>query len=67
MLPSHRFSRYSLLNPERLYFRAADFESERYVIPIPGTLFAKKLPRLKELKYLGLSGSLAGMVKNVTS
>ena len=31
----------------------------RYVILIPGTLFAKKLPRLKELKYLGLTGSVA--------
>ena len=51
----HNFFRESFPNLQRLDFRATHVEYERYTIPILD-LFAKKLPRLQELKYLGVVG-----------
>jgi len=63
----HHFFRNSLPNLHRLDFRAAHIEESRYAIPIPDYLFARRLPRLKELKYLGVNGGLTGSVKNLVS
>ena len=61
----HRFFRQALPNLQHLDFRAVHVEQDRYMIPLPGTLFSKTLPRLKELKYL--AGSLMKTVRNLTS
>ena len=63
----HHFFRHSLPNLQRLDFRAAHVEQSRYVIPIPDSLFAGNLPRLEELKYLGVSGGLTETAKNLVS
>ena len=63
----HHFFKKSLPNLKRLDLRAADSEQSRYVIPIPHLLFEGYLPRLKELKYLGVNGGLTGTVKNLVS
>ena len=62
----HRFFGESLPNLQRLDFRATHIEQSRYAIPIPDHLFAR-LPRLKELQYLGVNGGLTGTVKNLVS
>ena len=62
----HLFFKETLPNLQRLDFRATHVENDRYMIPIPGFLFAKKLPRLKELKYLGVTGGLTRTVKDLT-
>jgi len=61
------FFKETLPNLQRLDFRAAHFEQHRYVIPIPDSLFAKELPCLKELKYLGVTGGLTESAKHLTS
>ena len=63
----HCFFREPLPNLQRLDFRAAHVEQSRYVIPIPDSLFAGSLPRLEELKYLGVSGGLTETAKNLVS
>ena len=63
----YHFFRGTLPNSERLDFRAVDVEYERHAISITNTLFVGKLPHLKEFKYLGVTGGLAGTVKNLTS
>ena len=63
----HRFFREALPNLQRLDFRALHVEDDRYMIPIPHSLFAKRLPRLKELKYLGVTGGLTGTAKDLVS
>ena len=67
MLLNHRFFRETLPNLQRLDFRAIHVEQDRYMIPIPDSLFAGELPCLKELKYLGVTGGLMGTVKNLAS
>ena len=54
----HRFFEETLPNLQCLDFRATHVEQQRYTIPIPAHLFAGKLPRLKELKYLGATEGL---------
>ena len=63
----HLFFEKTLPNLQRLDFRAVHVENDRYMIPIPDSLFGKKLPRLKELKYLGVIGGLTRTAKNLTS
>jgi len=63
----HHFFKKSLPNLWRLDLRATHIEQSRYVVPIPELLFAGRLPRLKELKYLGACGGLIGMAKNLVS
>ena len=63
----HQFFRDSLPNLQRLDFRAVHVQPTRYTIPIPDSLFAKNLPRLKELTYLGVTGGLTWTAKNLTS
>ena len=63
----HQFFKETLPNLQRLDFRAAHFKEDRFVIPIPDSLFARELPRLKELKYLGVTGGLTESAKNLTS
>ena len=63
----HPFFKETLPNLQRLDFRAAHFEQDRYVITIPDFLFGRELPRLKELKYLGVRGGLTGSAKHLTS
>ena len=67
ILLSHCFFRETLPNLQRLNFRAVHVEQNRYMIPVPDSLFAEDLPCLKELKYLGVTGGLTGTVKNLTS
>ena len=59
--------RKSLLGLQRLDFRAVHSDYRGHAVPILGSLFAKELPRLKELKYLRVTGGLVGMVKNLVS
>lgn len=63
----HPFFKKTLPNLQRLDFRAVHVEQDRYTIPIPSGLFAKKLPRLKELKYLGVTGGLTETAKGLVS
>jgi hypothetical protein len=63
----HNLFRKTLPNLQRLDFRASHVERNRYMIPIPESLFAKKLPRLEDLTYLGVAGGLMGTAKNLTS
>ena len=63
----HPFFRETLPNLQRLDFRATHVEQDRDAIPVPGSLFAKDLPRLKELKYLGVTGGLIRTAKNLVS
>ena len=63
----HLFFKETLPNLHHLDFRAAHIEQDRYMIPIPNALFAEKLPRLRELKYLGVTGGLTGTAKGLTS
>lgn len=63
----HHFFKKSLPNLQRLDFRATHIEQSRYVIPIPERLFAGRLPRLKELKYLGVNGGLLGTARDLVS
>ena len=63
----HQFFKNSLPSLQRLDFRAAPFEYGGSATHTPEFLFAKELPRLRELKYLGVTGGLAGTVKNLTS
>ena len=67
MILYHRFSRETLPNLQHLDFRAIHVEQDRYAIPIPDSLFANDLPRLKELKYLGVTGDLIRTAKNLVS
>ena len=67
MLLYHLFFKNTLPNLQRLDFRAIHVEQDRYMIPIPNALFAKALPRLKQLKYLGVTGGLTGTAKDLTS
>ena len=67
MLLYHQFFKDSLPNLERLGFRALHVEEELFEIPAPTTLFTIDLPRLKELKYLGVCGGLMKTVKGLTS
>ena len=67
MLFHHLFFRETLPNLQRLDFRATHVEQDRYMIPVPGSLFAGELPRLKDLKYLGVTGGLTERVKNLVS
>ena len=66
-LLNHSFFRKTLPNLQRLDFRAAHIEQTRYVVPIPDLLFAGELPRLEELKYLGVAGGLTKTAKNLVS
>ena len=63
----HEFFKESLPNLQRLDFRATHIEQDSYVIPIPGSLFAGDLPRLEELRYLGVIGGLTRTAKNLVS
>jgi hypothetical protein len=63
----HNFFGKTLPNLQRLDFRAAHVEHDRYMIPIPDSIFAKELPLLKDLKYLGVTGGLTKTAKNLTS
>ena len=63
----HKFFRKALPNLQRLDFRATHIEQTRYVIPIPDFLFVGELPRLEELKYLGVAGGLIVTAKNLVS
>jgi len=63
----HHFFKRGLPNLQRLDFRAAHVERTRYVIPIPDSLFAGNLPRLEELKYLGVSGGLTKTATKLVS
>ena len=63
----HPFFKKTLPNLQRLDFRAAHVEQDRYTILIPNGLFAKKLPRLRELKYLGVTGGLTETAKGLIS
>jgi len=63
----HHFFKETLPNLRRLDFRATHVERDRYMIPIPDSLFAKNLPHLKKLKHLGVTGGLSGSAKNLTS
>lgn len=67
MLLYHLFFKNTLPNLQCLDFRAVHVEQDRYMIPIPNALFAKALPRLKQLKYLGVTGGLTGTAKDLTS
>ena len=66
ILLHHEFFKGTLSNLQRLDFRAAHAEESRYTIPVPDTLFAGQLPRLKELRYLGVNGGLTMTAKNLT-
>ena len=63
----HHFFRGTLPNLQHLDFRAAHVQRRRFMIPIPEPLFVGGLPRLKKLKYLGVTPGLTGMVKNLAS
>ena len=63
----HHFFAKALPNLEYLDFRAAHVEQIIDVIPVPDSLFAGFVPRLKELKYLGVVRGLVETVKNLTS
>jgi len=63
----HPFFKKTLPNLQRLDFRAVHVEQDRYTILIPNGLFAKELPRLKELKYLGVTGGLTETAKGLIS
>ena len=64
----HRcFFRETLPNLQHLDFRATHVEFYVPMIPTPGSLFGKSLPRLKELKYLGATGGLLGKAENLDS
>jgi len=67
ILLNHRFFMETLPSLERLDFRATHVEGSRYLIPIPDHLFAEQLPRLRELKYLGVSGGLTEIIKGLES
>jgi len=67
VLLSHQFFRETLPNLQRLDFRATHVEQDRYMVPIPDSLFAGELRRLQELKYLGVTGGLTERVKNLAS
>ena len=62
----HHFFKETLPNLQLLDFRAAHVEQSRVMIPIPD-IFAGDLPRLKKLKYLGVTPSVAGAAKNLVS
>jgi len=66
-LLSHHFFEKSLPNLQSLDFRAIHIEQSRYTVPIPDLLFGGNPPRLKELKYLGVTGGLIWTVKNLIS
>ena len=66
-LLNHCFFRETLPNLQHLDFRATHVEQERYMIPVPNSLFAGELPCLKELKYLGVHGDLTERAKNMIS
>ena len=66
-LMSHHFFMMGLPNLEHLDFRAVHVEQGIYSVPLPDYLFAGNLPRLKVLKYLGVTRGLTGVVKNLTS
>jgi len=66
-LLNHHFFRETLPDLERLNFRAAHFEGTSYMIPTPDHLFAGQLPRLRELKYLGVFGGLTETAKGLES
>ena len=61
----HQFFKDGLPNLERLDFRAR--HEDMSAVPTPAALFAKDLPRLRELKYLGAYGGLIGTAKDLTS
>ena len=63
----HQFFRESLPNLQHLDFRAIHVELDKYTICIPDSLFAKNLPRLEELTYLGVTDGLTWTAKNLTS
>ena len=63
----HHFFMETLPNLQRLDFRAAPVEENIWAIHIPDLLFAGQLPRLKELKYLGVFGGLMETAKDLTS
>ena len=63
----HQFFKESLPNLERLDFRALHIEKRLFEISTPTALFAMDLPRLKELKYLGVCGGLMKTAKDLTS
>jgi len=67
MLLYHHFFRETLPNLQRLDFRATHVEQDRYMVPVPESLFAGELPRLQELKYLGVTGGLTERAKNLVS
>ena len=67
ILLNHPFFMETLPNLERLDFRATHVEGTRCLIPIPDHLFAGQLPRIRELKYLGVSGGLVEVVKGLES
>ena len=63
----HHFFKETLPNLQHLDFRAIHIKQDRYMIPIPDSLFAKKLPRLKQLECLGVTDGLMGTAKSLTS
>ena len=68
ILLQHQFFVKTLPNLQHLDFRAFHVEQEeRYMINTPSSLFARELPRLTELKYLGVTGGLIETAKNLTS
>ena len=64
----HHFFKKTLPNLHRLDLRATHIEETRFTIPIPALLFGGVLlPRLKELKYLGVNGGLTWTAMNLVS
>ena len=61
------FFKETLPNLQRLDFRTNHVEFFKYRIPAPDSLFAGRLPRLKDLKYLGIAGGLTGTTENLDS
>ena len=67
LLLHHLFFKETLPNLQRLDFRATHLELFKYVIFAPDSLFAGRLPLLKDLKYLGMAGGLTGTAENLDS
>ena len=63
----HLFFRETLPNLQRLDFRATHVEFSDNAIPVLDPLFVGRLPRLKDLKYLGVDGGLMRTVENLDS
>ena len=63
----HRFFAEAFPNLQRVEFRAIRLDSDVGMIAAPNSMFAKSLPRLKELKYLGAVGGPLATAENLDS